>query len=122
MLAEKAALLNSNSTTEEEDIPRLTSDQPTSPLDERRDPSLSIVTPGDGNTADPLASTTPTGREGLSEKARGKLRAVESNQDRAEGEGMVDVEDEELMKVASAGVGPGGYVPTQEWVSSWQKG
>lgn len=126
MLAEKAALLNSNSTPEEEDIPRLTSDQPTSPLDERRDPSLSIVTPGDGNTADPLASATPpsasAGREGMSEKARGKLRAVESSQDGAEGEGMVDVEDEELMKVASAGVGPGGYVPTQEWVSSWQKG
>jgi hypothetical protein len=122
MLAEKTALLNS---TDEDDIPRLTSDQPTSPMDERRDP-ISIVTPGDANIADPLSAIpTGSGREGMSEKARGKLRAVDPNQEgdtMGNAEGMVDVEDEELMRVAAGGVGPGGYVPTQEWVSSWQRG
>jgi hypothetical protein len=119
MLAEKTALLNS---TDEDDIPRLTSDQPISPMDERRDP-ISIVTPGDGHTTDPLSVIGTGGREGMSEKARGKLRAVDPTQEgEGDGEGMVDVEDEELMRVAAAGVGPGGYVPTQEWVSSWQRG
>ncbi|EIW70902.1 hypothetical protein TREMEDRAFT_43442 [Tremella mesenterica DSM 1558] len=53
---------------------------------------------------------------GMSEKARGKMRAVESDK------GEEELADEELLKVAMAGVGPNGYVPTQEWVASWQKG
>ncbi|TYJ53769.1 hypothetical protein B9479_005609 [Cryptococcus floricola] len=74
----------------------------------------------------------------MSEKARGKMRATEStsslttingtaaagegNTAGEGGEGVVDEADEELLKVALAGVGPNGYVPTQEWVTSWQKG
>jgi hypothetical protein len=124
MLAEKAALLGQdiNATGDDiEDRPRLTSDQPLSPSEERN-PSVSIVTPGENQVSDPLGSPYPI-RDGMSEKARGKMRAVDpvnSNPDQ-EGE-MVDVPDEELMKVAAAGVGPAGYIPTQEWVSSWQKG
>lgn len=124
MLAEKAALLGQdvNATGDDtEDRPRLTSDQPLSPSEERN-PSVSIVTPGENQVSDPLGSPYPM-RDGMSEKARGKMRAVDpvnSNPDQ-EGE-MVDVPDEELMKVAAAGVGPAGYIPTQEWVSSWQKG
>ena len=140
MIAEKAALLGretENGTDTE--IPRLGSDNPTSPMDERNNPSLTIMTPGDGHTADPLASATPTSASasangnsnanGMSEKARGKMRAVDpaihvsGHGQGEEGDGeMVDVPDEELMKVALAGVGPNSYIPTQEWVSSWQKG
>jgi hypothetical protein len=110
MIAEKAALL---STHEEDEIPRLTSDQ-LSPMEER-DPGLSIITPGENNV-DPLSTSTSTK---MSEKARGKMRAVDpSTQDGEE----IDVGDEELLGIAAAGVGPSGYVPTQEWVSSWQKG
>jgi hypothetical protein len=130
MLAEKAALLGRDAGDRDdiEDRPRLTSDQPLSPTEERnQNPSLSIVTPGDNQTTDPLASATAYPiRDGMSEKARGKMRAVDpaNSNPSLEGEGgeMVDVPDEELMKVAAAGVGPGGYIPTQEWVSSWQKG
>jgi hypothetical protein len=114
MIAEKAALL---STHEEDEIPRLTSDQ-LSPMEER-DPGLSIITPGENNV-DPLSNSTSTK---MSEKARGKMRAVDpSTQEGEDGMGMVDVGDEELLGIATAGVGPSGYVPTQEWVSSWQKG
>jgi hypothetical protein len=110
MIAEKAALL---STHEEDEIPRLTSDQ-LSPMEER-DPGLSIITPGENNV-DPLSTSTSNK---MSEKARGKMRAVDpSTLDSEE----IDVGDEELLGIAAAGVGPSGYVPTQEWVSSWQKG
>jgi hypothetical protein len=111
MIAEKAALLSHHD--QEEDIPRLTSDQ-LSPMEER-DPGLSIITPGENNV-DPLSNSTSTK---MSEKARGKMRAVDPTSQETE---EIDVGDEELLGIASAGVGPSGYVPTQEWVSSWQKG
>lgn len=110
MIAEKAALL---STHEEDEIPRLTSDR-LSPMEER-DPGLSIITPGENNI-DPLSNSTSTK---MSEKARGKMRAVDPTSQETE---EIDVGDEELLGIATAGVGPSGYVPTQEWVSSWQKG
>jgi len=113
MIAEKAALL---STHEEDEIPRLTSDQP-SPIDEIRDPGLSIITPGENNV-DPLSNSTSNSTK-MSEKARGKMRAVDPTTLETE---EIDVGDEELLGIAAAGVGPSGYVPTQEWVSSWQKG
>lgn len=114
MIAEKAALLSTN--PDDEEIPRLTSDQgQVSPLEERdRDSALSTITPGESHS-DPLMSTN-----GMSEKARGKMRAVEA--DGEDDGGVVDIGDEELLGIAAAGVGPSGYVPTQEWVSSWQKG
>lgn len=122
MIAEKAALLGRENEEGDTEIPRLGSDNPTSPLDERNNPTLSITTPGEGHITDPLAGAT----NGMSEKARGKMRAVDPSSTQGqgeEGEGeMVDVPDEELMKVALAGVGTNSYIPTQEWVSSWQKG
>jgi len=120
MIAEKAALLSTHD--QEEDIPRLTSDQP-SPNDEIRDPGLSIITPGENNV-DPLSNSNSTSTSTkMSEKARGKMRAIDpSTLEGEDGMGMVDVGDEELLGIAAAGVGPSGYVPNQEWVSSWQKG
>jgi len=112
MIAEKAALLSTHD--QEDEIPRLTSDQP-SPIDEIRDPALSMITPGENNV-DPL--TNPVAGGGMSEKARGKMRAVDTSTE----EEVIDIGDEELLGIAAAGVGPSGYVPTQEWVSSWQKG
>lgn len=133
MLAEKAALLGRNGDQNgdtADDIPRLTSDNgPLSPSDERSPPpDLSVTSPGDAHQTDPLAhphhQSNGSGLGGMSEKARGKMRAVDPmpEDDAHIGGEMVDVPDEELMKVAAAGVGPNGYVPTQEWVSSWQKG
>lgn len=52
----------------------------------------------------------------LSEKARGKLK--EGSQLSA---GELEL-DPELERLAAAGVGRNGFVPTQEWVSSWQQG
>lgn len=63
------------------------------------------------------ASPAADGRPPMSEKARGKMRAVEPAESAPVGD-----DDDELMQLAQAGVGPSGYVPTQEWVSSWQKG
>lgn len=127
MLAEKAALLGQDVETDRElnETPRLTSDEPPSPSDELRSPPPPIVSPGQNHTADPLArNATPQRTGGMSEKARGKMRAVDPNSTStgADAGETVEVPDEELMKVAEAGVGPNSYIPTQEWVSSWQKG
>jgi hypothetical protein len=59
----------------------------------------------------------------MSEKARGKMRATDSVTSLPSPPGRdEDMGDDELMRVAQSGVGPNGYIPTQEWVSSWQKG
>lgn len=128
MLAEKAALLGRETEDEEG--------------------STQIVPMTPGELEDPINAGTrgiwsppPSGGlemggtgGGMSEKARGKMRATESttslslNQETGAGmngtNGAVEAQegDEEIMKVAAAGVGPNKYVPTQEWVSSWQKG
>lgn len=102
MLAEKATLLGREIGDEEdeEDTPPRTSKD------------------GKAATDVPTTPTSPVaeGRPPMSEKARGKMRATESSTSLP-----VEDDDEELMKVAQAGIGPNGYVPTQEWVSSWQK-
>ncbi|KAG6861725.1 hypothetical protein C0995_012729 [Termitomyces sp. Mi166 len=56
-------------------------------------------------------SETPS-RGSLSEKARGKMRERRSS--------SLDVDS--IDRVAPAGVGRNGFVPTQEWVTSWQQG
>ncbi|TXT07161.1 hypothetical protein VHUM_03331 [Vanrija humicola] len=104
MLAEKAALLGREIDDDEGEG------------EESSGPRTSESSPA------PLASneTTPT-KAGMSEKARGKMRATEPASD-APAEGENDVTDEELLNLAAGGIGPNGYVPTQEWVTSWQKG
>ena len=56
----------------------------------------------------PAVGSSPEGVR--SEKARGKLR-----------EGSVEI-TRSLERIALAGIGRNRFVPTQEWVSSWQQG
>lgn len=56
-----------------------------------------------------LRLTSPPPPAGMSEKARGKMRESDSL-------GEEDY-DPELERIAAAGVGRNGFVPTQEWVS-----
>ena len=123
MLAEKAALLGRDVEDEE----------PAMPSNERTMTSPTahpLTTPSELDTADPLSLQSPTYEtpepdyraQPKSEKARGKMRASESVSSLPSAGEVPEIPDEELMKVAAAGVGPNAYVPTQEWVSSWQKG
>ncbi|KAI8998843.1 high-temperature-induced dauer-formation protein-domain-containing protein [Trametes punicea] len=64
----------------------------------------------------PTATENPVGSEGaapVSEKARGKMRAGRSLSGDMTGS---------LERLAASGVGRNGFVPTQEWVASWQQG
>lgn len=140
MIAEKAALLGLE--PEEDDV-HLPGDQGqgqghASTPGEGDVPSLSATpapTPATTTTTTTpdYSSNPPPPSRSMSEKARGKMRATESttslatiNTNVQEGgvkeEDVEEEEEEELIKIAAAGVGPNGYVPTQEWVSSWQKG
>ncbi|WVQ82249.1 hypothetical protein IAT38_004377 [Cryptococcus sp. DSM 104549] len=142
MLAEKAALLGQ--TPAEEDEPT----SPTSPTSHGGGETVQPLTAPTDTPADPLVNSLSSGPDfpaataaaapadlsnypppptrTMSEKARGKMRATESTTSLSTLNGGADagpeIPDEELMRVAAAGVGPNGYVPTQEWVSSWQKG
>lgn len=138
MIAEKAALLgkdDEDADNEETSSSRHRSRQP-SPLPQRTSEESATVptiqplsTPGDSPVSDPLSqmpsaeTTVPEPGAPLSEKARGKMRATESVTSLTSPRSTSgELADEELLSIASAGVGPNGYVPTQEWVSSWQKG
>ena len=133
MFAEKATLLSHGEHEEAEptDSPRRRSSVPRSPSPTPEEPTTEPLTsPGATVPSDPLSNRSPTlehiepdGAQPMSEKARGKMRATESMTSLASPtRSSVDLPDEELLRMASAGVGPNNYVPTQEWVSSWQKG
>ena len=85
------------------------------------DPPLSSIDqPQRGTSLDddaqrPLVSPTmgSAPEDALSEKARGKLRERSS----------MSVEmTRSLERIALAGIGRNRFVPTQEWVTSWQQG
>ena len=124
MLAEKAALIGRE--IGEEDSHRMTDGLQTQPL---TSPGLDEAA-NQPNTQGDLSKLPPPPiivQQVMSEKARGKMRAVQPEDPTSpgleDGDGVApEVPDEELMKVAQAGVGPNRYVPTQEWVASWQKG
>ena len=136
MLAEKAALLGREVDGDEDN----TVQPARSPLaGDGEHTAQPLSTPGDVNATDPLgqprlmpldiqspttevsepAFATST-RPPVSEKARGKMRATSISSMSTPADSLEN--EEELVKVAEAGVGPNGYVPTQEWVTSWQKG
>lgn len=95
-------------------------DTPSSPNSLRPSSLLTnpLHTPGEAEE-DPLASAQVNAEKQYaapkSEKAKGKMR------ERADSASALRA-DPELERLAAAGIGPSGYVPTQEWVSSWQKG
>ncbi|KAJ7694128.1 high-temperature-induced dauer-formation protein-domain-containing protein [Mycena rosella] len=72
-----------------------------------QDPEISMVLP-----TSPTSETIPESTS-TSEKARGKMRARRSHSLDTNGS---------LDRIAAAGVGRNGFVPTQEWVTSWQQG
>jgi hypothetical protein len=77
--------------------------------------SLRIASPpptGTSNWAEQSSIAGATSQQELSEKARGKMRQRTESLD-----GGLNVE-----RVAAAAVGRNGFVPTQEWVTSWQQG
>ena len=73
--------------------------------------------PEDEPSARTLSSLTsevlPPAGSTLSEKARGKMKARRSLSVEMTGS---------LERIAAQGVGKNGFVPTQEWVTSWQQG
>ena len=69
-------------------------------------PLMSPTASGFGSPAD--------GPVGMSEKARGKMRAA--------GRSLSGDMTGSLERLAAAGVGRNGFVPTQEWVASWHQG
>ncbi|KAG9021659.1 hypothetical protein FS837_007073, partial [Tulasnella sp. UAMH 9824] len=77
-------------------------------------------TPSVGSTERQFAtmrvSSPPSSVQGLSEKARGKMK------EQAPGQADEGELTPELLRVAASGVGRNGFVPTQEWVTSWQQG
>ncbi|KAJ7632398.1 high-temperature-induced dauer-formation protein-domain-containing protein [Roridomyces roridus] len=99
---EKAKLLRTESETAlalSESAESQTGSEP-----EVQDPEMVLPT---SPTSDTMPASTST-----SEKARGKMRARRSQ----------SLEGINLDRVAAAGVGRNGFVPTQEWVTSWQQG
>lgn len=68
--------------------------------------------PGTSHWAEQEGITSSTGTLELSEKARGKMRQRTESL-----EGSLSIE-----RAAAAAVGRNGFVPTQEWVTSWQQG
>ncbi|KAH9946300.1 high-temperature-induced dauer-formation protein-domain-containing protein [Epithele typhae] len=65
-------------------------------------------------TPPPAARSSSDGPPGISEKARGKMRAA--------GRSLSGDMTGSLERLAAAGVGRNGFVPTQEWVASWHQG
>ncbi|KAF8226171.1 hypothetical protein L208DRAFT_1501899 [Tricholoma matsutake] len=89
------------------DIPRYPERQ-----EDRRDGELEVVTQSfmSPNLEAPLSGGVPVA---TSEKARGKMKERRS----------LSLEtNSSLDRVAASGVGRNGFVPTQEWVTSWHQG
>ena len=106
---EKARLLEREASSRRE-----SSEHSLDPLSSSRD-QLQRETSLDDEAPRPLISPT-TGsvpEDALSEKARGKLRERSS----------MSVEmTRSLERIALAGIGRNRFVPTQEWITSWQQG
>jgi hypothetical protein len=106
---EKARLLESEATSRRESSEA----NPDPPLPSRdspqRGPSLDDEAPRP--LVSPVTGSMP--EDTLSEKARGKMRERSS----------ISVEmTRSLERIAQAGIGRNRFVPTQEWITSWQQG
>ncbi|KAG6829848.1 hypothetical protein H0H92_003291 [Tricholoma furcatifolium] len=110
--AEKARLLETE--TGATIPPESTDDHsgtPRSSEGQERDGDLDVMTQ---SFMSPGSETPSRGGFGtiLSEKARGKMRERRSE----------SLDTDSVDRVAAASVGRNGFVPTQEWVTSWQQG
>ncbi|KAI0033263.1 high-temperature-induced dauer-formation protein-domain-containing protein [Vararia minispora EC-137] len=79
------------------------------PEDPSGESEQSISTPPVTN---PGTETPASATFTISEKAKGKMRERRSQ----------SLDDDQDLASAAAGVGRNGFVPTQEWVTSWQQG
>ncbi|KAI9453437.1 hypothetical protein F5148DRAFT_968580, partial [Russula earlei] len=105
-LLERESAQSADSLMDVRVIPRDHSQQESAEHVEEIPSSQSIVSPTIEQTGIPGTPTV------VSEKARGKMR-----------ERSVSLEtDNSLDRVTAAAVGRNGFVPTQEWVTSWQQG
>ena len=114
--SEKARLLRNE--TGSLDLPRTTESTDTlpegphaRPVDEES-PTRPLMSPTATET--PGLPPVPDSSAAMSEKARGKMRAA--------GRSLSGDMTGSLERLAAAGVGRNGFVPTQEWVSSWHQG
>ncbi|TFK90942.1 hypothetical protein K466DRAFT_542519, partial [Polyporus arcularius HHB13444] len=112
--SEKARLLRNESL----DLPRSAASTDTlpegahvRPVDEES-PTRPLMSPTAADS--PGFPAVPAGSSAPSEKARGKMRAA--------GRSLSGDMTGSLELLAAAGVGRNGFVPTQEWVSSWHQG
>lgn len=105
--SEKARLLRSEA--DSLDLPRNTESTDTLPEGHARPLMSPTATEGPG-----LSTPPSDGPAAMSEKARGKMRAA--------GRSLSGDMTGSLEHLAAAGIGRNGFVPTQEWVSSWHQG
>ena len=106
---EKARLLESEASSRRES----SETNPNPPLSSTASPQRELSL--DDETPRPLVPPTigPMPEDTLSEKARGKMRERSS----------ISLEmTTSLERIALAGIGRNRFVPTQEWVTSWQQG
>ncbi|EEB98573.1 hypothetical protein MPER_01895, partial [Moniliophthora perniciosa FA553] len=102
---EKKSLLFSAEVMDEEEV------------GEDRQPSSEASADADVSSPEPVVSPTsdaiPSGNA-PSEKAKGKMKEQRRSS-------SID-NNGSLERLAASGVGRNGFVPTQEWVASWQQG
>lgn len=106
---EKARLLESEASSRRESSEVNTDSQTSSRDSPRRGPSTDDEAPR--SLVSPTIGSMP--EDSLSEKARGKMRERSS---------MTLEMTSSLERIAQAGIGRNRFVPTQEWVTSWQQG
>ena len=109
--AEKARLLESEASSRRESSEL----NPDPPLPSRDSPQrgLSLDDEAPRMLVSPTTGTIPVPEDALSEKVRGKMKERASM--------SVDM-TRSLERIALAGIGRNRFVPTQEWVTSWQQG
>lgn len=109
---EKARLLESEASSRRESSEHSLDPQLSSRDSLQRGPSLDDeIDEMPRPLVSPTTGSIPEGA--LSEKARGKLR---------QGSSMSVEMTRSLERIALAGIGRNRFVPTQEWVTSWQQG
>ncbi|KAK0503006.1 high-temperature-induced dauer-formation protein-domain-containing protein [Armillaria luteobubalina] len=77
------------------------------------DAETSVVVPPMSPTGEAIPTADPAIASSVSEKARGKMKERRS---------LSSDTTISLERVAASGIGRNGFIPTHDWVSSWQEG